>query len=58
MKWFFNGLFGRLICGLTDHNRVVDSVMRRRNGEQVVFWRCERCGADNYHEQPTVQEKK
>jgi len=49
MKRIFNLLFGKIICDLTDHDRVLDSVMRCKNGQTLVYWRCSRCNANNYH---------
>jgi hypothetical protein len=48
MKRIFNALFGRFICAITDHDRVLDSVMRCRNGKTIVYWTCTRCGTNNY----------
>lgn len=50
MKKVFNFFFGRIVCVFTGHDKVVDTVMHCKDGNQVVFWRCSRCSADNYRD--------
>jgi hypothetical protein len=50
MKKVFNFFFGRIVCLYIGHDKVVDTVMHCKDGNQVVFWRCSRCSADNYRD--------
>jgi hypothetical protein len=50
MKKVFNFFFGRIVCLYIGHDKVVDTVMRCKDGHQVVFWRCSRCTVNNYRE--------
>ena len=39
----FNAVFGRFICAFYGHDKVVDTVLRYKDGDQyhqVVYWRC------------------
>jgi hypothetical protein len=45
-----NFFFGKMICACVGHDKVAESVMRCKDGHQVVFWCCTRCGIDNYRD--------